>query len=259
MILGEDLKLLENIDKNFEIPINYDVFAGHDPNIIFQSDFRITYKNNLKFLKEKLNISSNNKYCVSEYIIREIAAIYKNSKRQIFFEIPGSKGWSLMEDLNQEYLMYISQLIDEYLPTAKITIDLAHVITWHSDTKELARIADSLSFLADKISMLHISSAGSEAARFVELYKHWQFKKMPNWKIHGQDLSLWVFEEKMMVLLQQIRNILPNIKFEVLELRTPSSVLEVYFPDKKVRRFDSMLTNNLDIQAKLFLPNTSSS
>lgn len=239
--LLKDLKTLKQIDPNKKWLVNYDLFAGHLPELNFYNDFKKTRTESAKLLIKKLKLSANQpapELLVIGKIIQDVAAVYKKSQRKICFELPGTKGWSLFPEPSNYYLDFIIKQIKKYIPTATICIDLGHVVTWQLNNNDIKKIGETFVKYKESISMLHISSAGSSHPAFINAYQLWHGKNYPDWHIKSLDLALPIFELPILNLLNLLRREIKGKLVEVSENRLPSAAINDYFPGFNKIKFD---------------------
>lgn len=249
-ILKRDRDTLSIIDPGKSMVINYDLFAGHLPSLVFSESFEQTYEDHVELLCSALGISSDNPYFLSEYIIKQVSGVFKDTYK-ISFEIPGTKGWSLLTPIDEGYLSFLDNAFHAYLPNAQLTIDLAHLLTWTKDIDMLMRIHELFRRYQQRIGMLHICSADSDDEKFVALYKSVHKNKYPDWHIRALDVSLFVCEDEMVDLIGKFREYVDHPFLEVSETRLPSVTIADYFPEYTTTQFDHLYKEGLLMQGKL--------
>lgn len=250
-ILENDLYTLEKIDPLKKMIINYDCFAGHLPNLKFVENFEFTKDQNIKQLAQSLDIKIESEHSFIEYIINNLAKVFVDTERKITVEIPGTKGWSMLPEITYKNLSFLSNLIDDIFPKCKITIDLAHLLTWSKQTGFLAEAVEMIKPYQEKIAMLHISSAGADNHYFINAYKLIHKNRYPTWHAEGLDLSLFVYEKEMLYLISELRNMLKHDFYEVAETRLPSVAIKDYFPNFLIEDLDHFYSKGLFLQSKL--------
>jgi hypothetical protein len=232
--LDKDLAVLEILDPDKKWLINYDLFAGHCAELQFETSFSQTRESSAKLLARKLSLASNKSnatFMIMRRIVNDVAEIYRGTGRSVCFEIPGTKGWSLFPGIGTDELDTLIRLIQSALPGATLCIDVGHVLTWSKNASRLARLEEILARHAAMISMVHISSAGSNQQHFINKYKEIFGNKYPGWHIRSLDLSLAVFEEEMLHLIESLRRHAPRPLIEVSETRLPSVAIHDYFKE----------------------------
>lgn len=223
---------LEQINKLTDCAhINYDLYAGHIEKMPLLYHFLRTKELNIKLLCLELWIKDNiSEVWIMDFLIKSIEHVYKWTRHTIYLEIPWSKGWSMLPEINIKNLAYLSERIATSPVAMKLCIDIWHIITWANNKEIVNDYLGILSVYNEIIGMLHISSAGSYKKEFITLYRYVHWFDLPSWHVKWLDLQLQLNEPLMLYLLTQIRYVLKDTNIiEVSELRTPRKWIQDYF------------------------------
>ena len=254
-ILLNDKRSLDIFGKK-KMMINYDLFAGHLPNLRFTKNFKRTTIKNCAGISEKIGdyegADSAENY-ILKHIIEALSIVFstKNEQRYLTLEIPGTKGWSMIPNPHLLQSDYILNILANFLPEAGITIDIAHLLTWGKDRDSIARAEAIIEKYAQKIRMLHLCSAGTDNSPFRKLYKKIYKNRYPKWHISGLDASLFIFEPTMIHLISYARKRIKRPTLEVSESRLPSLTVEDYFPNNKIKTDNEWFYELLMSHAKI--------
>jgi hypothetical protein len=246
--LQEDLDSMKVLDPKKKLTLNIDLFAGHTKDLKFSDSFTTTQKNSFIEICKKLGLSQkgNLEHNIIERIITDVASVFADKGYKIVFEIPGSKGWSMLPRINEANLKFINSLIELHIPTAGICIDVGHVMTWSRNPKVLESYLSALKKYSSLIHMLHISSAGSWSNRFMELYRDVYGEKMPDWHVKSLDVTLAVCEGEQIKFINKIREFCKDhTLLEVSENRTPQASMDDYFEGRNLFMHNSSYFGNL--------------
>lgn len=239
-LLRRDLAALAEVDPEKKWLVNYDLYAGHVSASDFSDDFSTSLTATLRSLRTafRLRDDMDDMRAVLRCIIQDLAAVFAPTGRRICFEIPGTRGWSLLPEVTAGHMAMICDLLDEYFPAAGLCIDVGHVLTWGRDEATLERTCAALAPYADRIRMVHISSAGSWQEDFLAAYAAGPGASYPAWHRAGLDLSLPVCEPEMLTLIARLRGMCGQEVLEVSETRLPSAAVRDYFPDVPISAVD---------------------
>lgn len=227
-VLWNDLKVLSGKHRQH---INYDLYMWHPPELSFSYHFKSTQKENINQLCRKLKIQwIASEYAICDYIIDHLESIYKDTDHTLYLEIPWSKWWSMLPEINRKLLSHICNKMHTQKTSMKLCIDIWHVLTWGRTKKDIDLYIQMLELYAEDIWMIHISSAASYRKKFYEIYKLFYWVKYPPWHIQWLDLQWVISEPIMLYLLEKIRILLKETQIiEVSELRTPRKEIYDYF------------------------------
>jgi len=229
-ILKKDLQVLQQIDPDNKVTINYDLFAGKETDL--HKTFHKTRNENIKTICNKLNINHKTEKRIISRIINDISIIYKETGRKIVFEIPGSLGWSMLPCLKPNMVNYIIKEINKQLPNASICIDLPHLYSWQKVFgKELINnFFKTIKQNPKCFTMMHIANQGSNDIDFISLYHLVYGKNIPSWFINGLDLMLPIDDTSIIKMIKQLRDIGKESKIiEVSEVRPFGETVKDYF------------------------------
>ncbi len=242
--LEEDLLLISELDPERNLVINYDLFAGQPTDFVIDENFQVCREKNMHGLANALGIKNtkqNLEYSIVERIISDVAEVFKDSGYRIVFEIPGSKGWSMLPEINVNNLSFITERINLYFPEAGLCIDVGHALTWSQDPLVLGNYIDILTPYKGLIKMLHISSAGSWSPEFISLYKAaYDGIDVPEWHIKALDITLAICESEQLNFIQKLRQLCEDrLVLEVSENRTPTDSMNDYFLSCNLGQIDN--------------------
>ena len=247
-----DKRTIDDLDPTEQIPLNYDLFAGNVSQTLSNNMDREHIKN-AKLLMTALQLKKEKEgaFAVMRYIVQTVAQVFKDSKRTVVFEVPGTLGFSMFPNPNQ--FKQIHKLVISLFPGALFCVDVGHLLTWREAGLPLKKLINSLIPLRGSIRMIHISSAGSRNENFKRAYKIAFGEGIPDWHIHGLDLMLAVHEEEMLTVIHAIRNMESKSGLiEVCETRKPSAAIADYFGQTHKGEFDdSKYIMSLKLQSKL--------
>jgi hypothetical protein len=248
--LEKDKTILDYIDPLEKIPVNYDLFTGNLLKVL-PEDFDKAVIENKRRISHKLSLdfSSDVEKEILTFIVFEVRSVYRNSKRPVVFEVPGTRGWSLFP--SPWSLHAVSELISRFYPGAKLCLDIGHLLTWKTNEITITDIINIVRPIVKKIDMFHISSVGSATQEFREAYEMYYGKLFPLWHVEGLDLMLAVHEKDMIELLQKLRDMTDYV-LEVCETRMPSMAIADYFAGYSLDFIDNTpYLSSLELQAKL--------
>jgi hypothetical protein len=234
-LLIADRNAIDLFDSSESIPVNYDLFGGNllHPNLV--DNFSQAGKENYNLLSQKiLGYQSLEVFELYSFIIKSVAKVYKRSKRKIFFEIPGTKGWSLFPSTHFIEWEKIIHLIDMLFPTASLCIDLGHLLTWQTTANDIKLYIQLIKQFSNHVDMVHLSSAGSRQAYFQEAYTSYYQDSFPDWHLNGLDLMLPIIEPEIVNMVSEIRKIGFSNVIEISETRTDDVAIADYFPNLKL-------------------------
>lgn len=248
-----DKRIIDELDPSGTVPLNYDLFAGNVGQSL-SNDMVKEHDRNAILLANALHLKSEARqeaFAVMSYIVKTVREVFKNSKRTIVFEVPGTLGFSMFPNPNQ--FKRLRTLVASQLPNALFCIDVGHLLTWQNATMSTDQLIQSLEPLRGVIGMMHISSAGSRNKYFNTAYKIAFGQNTPDWHIDGLDLMLAVHEEEMLPLVAAVRTMQTTTGLiEVCETRKPSAGIADYFNEMYKGSFDdSPYITSLKLQAQL--------
>lgn len=232
--LEQDLAVLDSWDPGETWTVNYDLYAGNR-GVLPQGTFRAELAVNERYLAAVLGENqTGGQLSILRSIVRAVAGQFRSRKRRVVFEIPGSRGWSMLPAVSAQSLRMITRILDTEYPEAGLCLDLGHMLTWTRTAAGWQRLTGLLEPLASRIAMLHISSAGTAVPLFRRAYESYYGGRYPAWHVRGLDMMLPVCEPEMLAGLQQLRGLLAGSPLlEVSEVRTPEAAIADYFPRER--------------------------
>jgi len=253
-IIHLDKKTVDTLDPGRKIWVNYDLYLWHDKDIVWSDDFKKTQAHNIQKLSQKLWIKNpyNSEYLLYKYIIKKIAEVYHDD-RTIYFEMPGTKWWSMISEISSSNLETVCSLIHNYLPKkGKICIDIWHMLTRSRTKNEIDSMIQTIEKYSSHIAMIHISSAWSYDPNFQLAYRHYTNNKYPDRHIKWLDFQWIIYEDLMVSLIEKIRTIMPWPIIEVCESRLLSASIQDYFETNILwEDIDRRFLEHIDLQAQI--------
>ncbi len=201
--LEKDLESCNALNDGKPASINYDLFTGKM--VKPSKNMNLTKNQNIHLICKTIQISLG-EFEIYRYIIDSISKVYSKTQHKIYFEIPGTLGWSMMPKPDIKTISRIISLIDSIFPEASLCIDLGHLVTWYdlSEKKDLNKVKKLLSNISKNIGMIHISSAGTNNKLFHSLMSK-NYGDLPDWHTFGLDLMLPIDSQHMVELIEYIR------------------------------------------------------